>query len=86
MNIFQSSLFGGTDTQKWEFGENVPLPDCPLEGPEAVTKVRQINVVINGTRYITGITCQPIKKKEVLSENLSEIFDKVANPVRNLFE
>ena len=86
MNIFQSSLFGGTDPQKWEIGENIPLPDCPPEGPEAVTEVRQINVVINGTRYITGITCQPMGRKEILSENLSEIFDKVANPVRNLFE
>ena len=62
------------------------LPDCPPEGPEAVTKLRQINVVINGTRYITGITCQPITRKEVLSADLSEIFDMVANPVRNLFE
>ena len=64
------------------------LPPCPPEGPESVTYVKQVNVIINGTQHVAGISCQPDNFTQASSINNPEyenLFDIIANPVRDLF-
>ena len=51
-----------------------------------MTDIKQFSVIIDGTRYVAGFNCQPGTRNKFSDENLSNIFETVANPVRILLD
>ena len=51
-----------------------------------MTDIKQFSVIIDGTRYVAGFNCQPGASDRFSDENLSNIFETIAKPVRILLD
>ena len=51
-----------------------------------MTDIKQFSVIIDGTRYVAGFNCQPGTSDRFSDENLSNIFETIAKPVRILLD